>query len=98
MRSELPGRWVAGAAAGALLIAVACAKRSDVPTGPGAEVHALTGAPARAVWVQGDGTDPRAAGDQLILMGLDTQDGRGERVLLPERRSYVKPMITPGGN
>lgn len=72
--------------------------RDAAPSGPGAEVQALTGAPARAVWVQGDGTDPRAAGDQLILMGLDTRDGRGERVILGERRSYVKPMITPRGD
>ena len=69
-----------------------------VGSGPGADVRALTGAPTRVVWVQSDDNDPRASGERLILMGLDTQDGRGERVILSERRSYVKPMITPRGN
>ena len=31
-------------------------------------------------------------------MGLDTHDGRGERAILSERRSYVKPMLTPRGD
>ncbi|HYN07385.1 MAG TPA: hypothetical protein VES67_08350 [Vicinamibacterales bacterium] len=89
----------AGILAVALLGLSACSRGEKASgTGPGAELRALTGAPARAVWVQGDGTDPRAAGDQLILMGLDTQDGRGERIILNQRRSYVKPMFTPKGN
>ncbi|HUE84874.1 MAG TPA: hypothetical protein VMO26_02245 [Vicinamibacterales bacterium] len=66
--------------------------------GIAAEVHDLTGAHTRVVWVQGDGTDPYAMGSQLVLMGLDTDDGRGERVILPERGSYVKPMLTPRGD
>jgi hypothetical protein len=66
--------------------------------GPGGEVRALTGAPTRVVWVQNDGTDPRASGDQLVLMGLDTDDGKGERVILGERSSYVKPLFTSRGD
>ena len=31
-------------------------------------------------------------------MGLDTDDGRGERMIGSERRSYVKPMLTPSGD
>jgi hypothetical protein len=31
-------------------------------------------------------------------MGVDTDDGRGERMILSERRSYVKPLLTPGGS
>jgi hypothetical protein len=65
--------------------------------GPGGELRTIVGAHARAVWVQGDGTDPRALGDQLVLMGFDTADGKGERVILGERRSYVKPLLTPRG-
>ena len=38
-------------------------------------VGTLTGAHTRVVWVQGDGTDPDAGGDQLILMGFDSEDG-----------------------
>jgi hypothetical protein len=71
---------------------------ADVPAVPGAEVRALTGASTRAVWVQHDGKDPEAVGDQLILMGFNSDDGRGERVILGQRGSYVKPMITPGGD
>lgn len=96
MRSRRVALLALATATSGLLLLAGCGANS--PTGPGSELYALTGAPARAVWVQGDGTDPRAAGDQLILMGLDTQDGRGERTILTERRSYVKPMITPRGN
>ena len=38
-----------------------------------------------------------AAGDQLVLMGLDTEDNKGERVILGNRQSYVKPLLTPSG-
>jgi hypothetical protein len=65
--------------------------------GPGGEVRALTGARTRAVWVQGDGNDPRALGESLVLMGFDSHDGRGERTILAERGSYVKPLLTPDG-
>ena len=50
------------------------------------------------VWVQEDGTDPLAFGANLALMGLDSDDGQGERMIGSERRSYVKPMLTPGGD
>jgi hypothetical protein len=62
------------------------------------DVRKFTGAPTRLVWVQGDGTDPFAAGDQLVLMGLDTEDNRGERIILGTKQSYVKPLLTPKGN
>jgi hypothetical protein len=80
------------------LLAAGCSVGIDAVEGPGAEVRALTGAHTRVVWVQGDGTDPRASGDQLILMGFDTNDGKGERVILGKRGSYVRPLLTPRGN
>jgi hypothetical protein len=64
------------------------------PTGAAADIRALTGAHTRIVWVQGDGTDPETDGTNLILMGFDTDDGRGERVLIGQRRSIVKPRLT----
>jgi hypothetical protein len=67
-------------------------------TGAAADVHTLTGAHTRVVWVQHDGTDPYALGRDLVLMGLDTNDGRGERVILGERGSYVKPLLTVRGD
>jgi hypothetical protein len=84
-------------AVSALALAVAC---SSTPSreGASADVHALTGVHTRVVWVQGDGTDPYAMGNNLVLMGFDTDDGRGERVILGERGSYVKPMLTTQGD
>ncbi len=81
-----------------LLAAAGCVSAPPAREGTAAEVHALTGAHTRVVWVQHDGRDPYAAGDQLVLMGLDTDDGRGERVILGERRTYVKPLLTPRGD
>jgi hypothetical protein len=63
----------------------------------GADVRKFTGAATKIVWVQGDGSDPFAAGDRLVLMGLDTEDGKGERTILGARQSYVKPLLTPKG-
>jgi hypothetical protein len=83
--------------------AAACSEPSravDAPAGasaPSSELRKFTGAPTRIVWVQGDGTDPFAAGDRLVLMGLDTEDGKGERTILGTRQSYVKPLLTPKG-
>ena len=31
------------------------------------------------------------------LMGLDTEDGKGERAIVAERGNYTKPLITPSG-
>lgn len=76
----------------------ACSSAPQAIDGPGADVRKFTGTHTRLVWVQGDGTDPYAAGDKLVLMGFDTDDGRGERVILEERRSYVKPLLTPRGD
>jgi hypothetical protein len=74
----------------------ACATESR--EAPGGEVRHLTGAHTRVVWVQHDGKDPFALGDGLQLAGFDTDDGRGERVILGERGSYVKPLLTPRGD
>ncbi|MDP1570910.1 MAG: hypothetical protein Q8L86_13005 [Vicinamibacterales bacterium] len=82
----------------ALLGAAACVAAQEPRTGPAVAIHDLTGAHTRVVWVQHDGTDVFAAGRQLVLMGLDTDDGRGERVILGERGSYVKPHLTPRGD
>ena len=83
--------------AAALLLAACSAEPQTAPV-PTDNLHAFTGARTRVVWVQGDGTDPRATGLNLVLMGLDTDDARGERVILRERRSYVKPLITRTGD
>ena len=53
----------------------------------------------RVTWVRdvGDGTDVLSFGDQLVLMGRDSRDGQGERVILAEPKSYAKPLMTPDG-
>ena len=81
-----------------LTAAAGCVAAQQSRESAAADVYDLTGAHTRVVWVQHDGADPFAAGDQLVLMGLDTNDGRGERVILDEPSSYVKPLLTPRGD
>lgn len=100
--SAVAERWRSALAIAIALLVLSSAILSACSAAGGAkedvdEVRALTGAHTRVVWVQGDGTDPNAEGDQLLLLGYDTEDGRGERVILGERRSYVKPLLTSGG-
>jgi hypothetical protein len=76
----------------------ACSSPAPALEGAAAEVRELTGARTRIVWVQGDGTDPYAMGENLVLMGFDTDDGRGERVVLGEPGSYVKPLLSSTGD
>ena len=75
MRSRL-FHWVLASLAVSL---AGCSRTTEIVDGPGAEVRALTGAHTRAVWVQSEINDPDAAGDQLVLMGFDSEDGKGER-------------------
>jgi hypothetical protein len=78
--------------------AVAAALGCSTPTETAPnDVAALIGTHARVVWVQAQGSDPYANSDTLVLMGLDSQDG-AERVLVAERNSYVKPMLTSKGD
>jgi hypothetical protein len=46
----------------------------------------------------GDGSDVDTRGGNLRLLGLDTGDGRGERVILGTLGNYSKPLITPRGD
>jgi hypothetical protein len=82
------------------LLALAACSSGAAPVLEGAakDVHDVTGARTRVVWVQGDGTDPYAFGENLVLMGFDTHEGKGERVIRGERSSYVKPLLTSRGD
>ncbi|MBI4520845.1 MAG: hypothetical protein HY701_08400, partial [Gemmatimonadetes bacterium] len=75
---------------------IALAPTTDPPTSP---LRDMTGVRARMVWVQdaGNGTDVFAGGADLRLMGLDTDDGLGERPILPDRANYVRPLLTSSG-
>jgi hypothetical protein len=58
-----------------------------------------TGKHTRLVWLQdhGDGTDRLAHGNNLMLYGYDSEDGKGERPLVPNVGNFFKPLITPDG-
>ncbi len=63
------------------------------------EVEKLTGAHTRVAWqrdvVEGKRVD--GYGEQFVLMGYDSRDGRGVRTILGETGSYMRPLITPDG-
>ncbi|MDP2988950.1 MAG: hypothetical protein Q8O57_00085, partial [Kiritimatiellota bacterium] len=65
-----------------------------------AAVKALIAAPTRVVWCQdaGNGSDAGVEGNQLRLMGFNTEDGRGERAILSKPSNYAKPLLTPRGD
>jgi hypothetical protein len=58
------------------------------------------GTRTRVVWVQdmGDGRDVDTLGSNLSLMGLDTDDGKGERAISGTLGNYTKPLITSRGD
>lgn len=81
------------------LALTACSSRGEAQrVGTAAEVWDLTGARTRVVWVQGDGTDPFAQGDALVLKGFDTDDRKGERTILGRPQNYAKPLLTARGD
>lgn len=88
---------------GGLLLAGAFyyAWSADPETREAAELRRLAGAPARIVWarqVQRGSRDVFIRGDNFQLMGLDTEDRLGKRILLHEHGNYHKPLITPRGD
>ncbi len=90
-----------------LLLLAACggprpADEAPAPTGKAEGLltpKELTGGTLRAVWIRetGDGTDWHGAGPNLKLMGFDSTDGRGVRVLHEGRPNYNKPLLSPDG-
>lgn len=67
--------------------------------GVGDRIGQWTGRHTRLVWLQdqGNGADTLARGQNLMLYGYDSADGRGERPLLPNVGNLFKPLITPDG-
>jgi len=82
-----------------LVLAAILLTASPVSAGVGAEVRALTGGRTRVVWVRDldKGTDLFATSDKFRLMCLDSDDGAGERELVPGPGSFHRPTITPDG-
>jgi len=55
--------------------------------------------PAKIVWIRdcSEKNDAYALGNNLELMGLDTEDGLGERIICPGPRNISRPLISPDG-
>jgi Concanavalin A-like lectin/glucanases superfamily len=72
--------------------------RSAPPTADGDTVEKFTGGHTRVVWVtDAENKDSFAERDKLQLVGYDSRDGKGERVICAERGNYYRPLITPDG-
>jgi hypothetical protein len=64
------------------------------------ELRRLADAPVKVVWcrqVRGGTDDFFAKKNNFQLMGFDTEDRAGERVILSEPDSYHKPLLTSDG-
>ncbi len=59
------------------------------------EILALTGSPTRVVWTQA--RDGSHYGDNAYLVGMCTEDGKGEHRLLSEPGNFAKPVLSPDG-
>lgn len=82
------------------LMSCSRAGKPGAPDPAGQRLREFVGGPARLVWlrqVDGNGADPFCDGNRLILMGLDTEDGRGPRAIVSTVTNYHRPMLTPDG-
>jgi hypothetical protein len=102
-------RWLLSLVVVTLLLKLGCSQENggnvpdpqDPVSLQAMEIRQLTGAPTRIVWLQDTpdrGTDYLAWQKRLRMMGLDTEDGLGARVLLEAPRNMVKPMFTASGD
>jgi len=68
--------------------------------GLSSRIEEFTGAPTRIVWSQHqnpDASDTLLNGSQHALLGIDTSDGKGIRLLAEDRDNYARPLISPDG-
>jgi hypothetical protein len=64
----------------------------------GETVEKFTGGHTRVVWVtDAHNKDSFAERNHLQLVGYDSRDGKGERVICADRGNYYRPLITPDG-
>lgn len=63
-----------------------------------AKVEKFTGGHTRVVWLTDlRNNDSFAERSYLQLVGYDSRDGKGERVIWGDRANYYRPLITPDG-
>ncbi len=91
-------------ASSCLLLTCQCTEQAPRLSPPKDElsrkVEALTGSHTRIVWAQhikGNEADPFAITDRLVLRGVDTRDGKGDRVILASPANYSRPILCPDG-
>ncbi|PTY04177.1 hypothetical protein DB346_05170 [Verrucomicrobia bacterium LW23] len=84
-----------------LLTSQPLAAESPAPAGSDTTklVRQLTGAPTRAVWIQDAGETACVMSERptLRLIGFDSEDGKGERAIVPDIRRYAKPLLSADG-
>lgn len=64
------------------------------------EIEALTQAHSRIVWSQYQkkkSADPYSSNSNHLLVGIDTRDGRGIRVICDKEDNYSRPLLTADG-
>jgi hypothetical protein len=94
---KVPPRWLVTLVIG--LAASVHAVHASPPAIDGKEVEKFTGGHTRLVWLtDAENRDSFAERDRLQLMGFDSRDGKGERVICGERANYYRPLITPDGD
>lgn len=95
------GRWLAlGLGFGSVVLLGTNGCHRPPAAEVGTRLREFVGAPARLVWlrqVDGNGNDPLCWGNGAVLMGLDTEDGRGIRTIVAAVTNYHRPMVTPDG-
>ena len=73
----------------------------DDPVETSQSIEALTGGShARLVWVKcakPHTADAFAQSEGLVLMGVDTRDGKGERAILSKPANYSRPLLSTDG-
>jgi Concanavalin A-like lectin/glucanases superfamily len=95
----LSSRICLGFVALGVMLASQQAARSASSIADGASVETFTGGHTRVVWVtDARNKDSFAERNQLQLMGYDSRDGQGERIICAERANYYRPLITPDGD
>jgi len=86
-------QWCAGVLVSGVISSLALADTASI-------LRDLTGVHTRVVWCQDTSKksgDVFAHGKDLVLMGLDSEDGKGPRVIHSGLGNYHKPLLTPAG-
>ena len=67
-------------------------------TADGQTLETFTGGHTRVVWLtDAENKDTFADRNHLQLVGYDSRDGKGERIICADRANYYRPLITPDG-